>query len=355
VILPLPARERETQGDMRPIFTPELVNGAFGDPALLIDFKFVRRALLFDIGDVGRLPTRKLLRVSDIFISHAHMDHFAGFDRLLRVCLGRSKGVHLYGPPQFLDRVEHKLAAYTWNVVQNYATEFTVTAHELLPDWRMNSARFRSRCRFVREASSESSAPDGVLLAEPELRVRATLIDHETPCLAFTLEESTHINIWKSKLAELGLPTGPWLQELKAAVLAGVPDDTPIRAAWHDRHGSHERVVALGELKANVVRLVPGQKICYVTDAAYTEANMSRIVALAARSDLLFIEAAFLHEDLELARGRFHLTARQAGELAHAAGVSFAVPFHFSPRYMDRELELREQFAGAFRGDRACG
>jgi ribonuclease Z len=65
---------------------------------------------------------------------------------------------------------------------------------------------------------------------------------------------------------------------------------------------------------------------------------------------LLFIEAAFLHEDLQRAGDRFHLTARQAGELARAAGVSFAVPFHFSPRYMDCELELRAQFEAAFRG-----
>jgi ribonuclease Z len=65
---------------------------------------------------------------------------------------------------------------------------------------------------------------------------------------------------------------------------------------------------------------------------------------------LLFIEAAFLHEDMALARSRFHLTARQAGELARAAGVSSAVPFHFSPRYMDREPELRAQFEAAYRG-----
>ena len=334
---------------MRPIFTPELVNGVFGDPALLIDFKFVRRALLFDIGDVGRLPTRKLLRVSDVFVSHAHMDHFAGFDRLLRVCLGRAKGVRLYGPPQFLDRVEHKLAAYTWNVVQNYAADFTVTAHELLPDGRVQRACFRSRSKFVREAAAETFAPDGTLLAEPELGVRAMFLDHETPCLAFALEERTHINIWKSRLADLGLPTGPWLQELKAAVHAGAADDVPIRAQWRDRHGEHERAVSLGELKAKVIKLVPGQKICYVTDATFSESNVQRIVGLAAHSDLLFIEAAFLHEDLERARDRFHLTARQAGELARAAGVSFAVPFHFSPRYMDCELELRAQFEAAFR------
>jgi ribonuclease Z len=263
---------------MRPIFAPELINGVFGDPALIIDCKFVRRALLFDIGDVARLATRKLLRVSDVFVSHAHMDHFAGFDRLLRVCLGRAKGVRMYGPPQFLDRIEHKLAAYTWNLVQNYAADFTVTAHELLPDSRVRSARFRSRSRFVREPAGEIAVRDGVLLMEPELRVRATFIDHETPCLAFTLEESTHINIWKSRLAELGLPTGPWLQDLKAAVRGGASDDAAIRATWHDRHGSHVRDVPLGELKARVVKLVPGQKICYVADAAWSDANAQRIV-----------------------------------------------------------------------------
>jgi ribonuclease Z len=335
---------------MRPIFATELVNGVFGDPALLIDLKFVRRAVLFDIGDVARLPTRKLLRVSDVFISHAHMDHFAGFDRLLRVCLGRAKGVRLYGPPHFIDRVEHKLRSYTWNVVQNYAADFTVTAQELEPDGCTRSARFCSRSRFVRESMADGFAHDMILLAEPELRVRAAFLDHETPCLAFLLEESTHVNVWKSKLAELDLPTGPWLQELKAAVLAGEPDDMPIRATWRDRHGPHERIMPLAELKAKVIRLVPGQRICYVTDAAFTDANVKRITELAERADLLFIEAAFLHEDLERARDRFHLTARQAGELARAAKVSFALPFHFSPRYLDRELELRAEFEAAFRG-----
>jgi ribonuclease Z len=335
---------------MQPTFIPELLNGVFGDPALLIDFRYLRRALLFDMGDIARLPTRKLLRVSDVFVSHAHMDHFAGFDRLLRVCLGRAKGVRLYGPPQFLDRVEHKLSAYTWNVVQNYAADFAVTAYEILPDWRANSACFRSRSQFVREAAGTVAVPDGVLLAEPALQVRARFMNHDTHCLAYALEERTHINVWKTRLAEMGLPTGPWLQELKAAIRAGAPDDTPIHARWRDRDGPHDHALALGELKANIVRFVPGQKICYVTDVAYTDANVRQILELATGSDLLFIEAAFLHEDMQLAHSRFHLTARQAGELAHAAGVSSAVPFHFSPRYMDREHELRAQFEAAYRG-----
>jgi ribonuclease Z len=39
------------------------------------------------------------------------MDHFAGFDRLLRVCLHRTTPLHLIGPAGFADRVEHKLKA----------------------------------------------------------------------------------------------------------------------------------------------------------------------------------------------------------------------------------------------------
>ena len=335
---------------MRPAFTTELVNGVFGDPTLLVDFKFARRALLFDIGDVGRLPTRKLLRVSDIFVSHAHMDHFAGFDRLLRVCLGRARGVRLYGPAGIIGQVEHKLAAYTWNVVENYAEEFTVTAHELLDGQRLAVARFRSRGRFEREQLGEVVVRDTALLAESGLRVRAAQLEHATPCLAFLLEEGTHVNIWKTRLAELGLPTGPWLQDLKAAVLAQAPDVTPIRVAWRDRHGRHERVLTLGELKASVVQLVPGQRIGYVTDVAYTNANATRIVEFAAGADLLYIEAAFAHEDAERARDRFHLTTRQAGELARRAGAAMAVPFHFSPRYLEREAELRAQFDAAFHG-----
>jgi ribonuclease Z len=329
--------------------TPELVNGAFGDPGLLIDFKFERRALLFDLGDVGRLPTRKLLRISDVFVSHTHMDHFVGMDRLLRVVLGRATSIRLYGPPHFIDQLEHKLAAYTWNLVENYTCDFVLTAHELLPDRTLRAARFRSRTRFERETLSERTVEEGVLLDEPQFRVRATFLDHKTPCLGFAFEECVHINVWKNGLAELGLPTGPWLKNLKTALLADAPDGTPIRASWRDRHGTHERVLPLGELRAKVVRLTRGQKICYVTDAAYTQENSQRIVALAEGADLLFIEAAFLDEDAELARSRCHLTARQAGTLGRQARVTAVVPFHFSPRYEGRTAELHAELQAAFK------
>ncbi|WP_205520612.1 MBL fold metallo-hydrolase [Propylenella binzhouense] len=98
---------------MRPMLHPILVNGRTGDPALYVDFQFERRAVLLDIGDIQALEPRRLLRVSDVFISHGHIDHLIGFDRLLRVLVGRPAHIRIHGPAGIADRIGHKLAGYT--------------------------------------------------------------------------------------------------------------------------------------------------------------------------------------------------------------------------------------------------
>jgi len=328
---------------MTPQFQPCLVNGPFDDPGVYVDFLYERRALLFDLGDVRALSPRKILRISHIFISHTHIDHFIGFDHLLRLCLGREKRLHLYGPAGFTFQVEHRLASFTWNLVAYYPTDFTVIAVELHPDGRSISAEFHCRSGFRREQERTEQLVGGILLDEETFRIRTAFLDHRTVSLAFALEEKSHVNIMKNRLLELGLPTGPWLAELKRAIVRGESDDTPFRVWWQGATGVAERRFPLGELQEKILHIVPGQKIAYVTDAAYTPANAARIIDLARGADYLFIEATFLDAERERAGKRSHLTALQAGLLARQAGVARVIPFHFSPRYRGMEEKLRQE------------
>jgi ribonuclease Z len=337
---------------MRVMFAPELVNEPFGDPGLFVDFNFEHRALLFDLGELGALAPKKLLRVCDVFVSHTHMDHFAGFDHLLRLCLGRPTSIRLYGPPGFAAQVQHKLAAYTWNLVENYPGDFFVDAWEVGPDWHAVGVQMRCRERFRPQPLAPQRFDGGVLRDEPAFRVRAAFLDHGIPCLGFALEEKTHVNVWKNRLAELGLAVGPWLQALKEAAVRGEPDETPVAAARAD--GSRE-ALALGFLKERVLQMAPGEKICYVTDVGFTPANVERIAQLAAGASQLFIECTFLDEDAAHAARKRHLTARQAGEIARLAGARRVTPFHFSPRYADREAQLRAEMLSAWRAPGPSG
>ena len=207
---------------------PRLINDPFGDAGLYLDFRFARRALLFDLGDLHKLPPRKLLRVSNVFVSHAHMDHFCGFDRLLGVCLGRPLRLELFGPPGFIDRVQHKLAAYSWNLIAGNATDFVIGVSEMHGESLAAAAEFHTRDAFRRKELPPPVMANGILVDEVEFRVRAVTLDHGIPCLAFAFEAKPRINVWKDRLRRLGLPVGPWLTDLKQAVRRGEPDETLI-------------------------------------------------------------------------------------------------------------------------------
>lgn len=330
-------------------FHPQLVNDPFGDPGLYVEFMFEKRAILFDLGELTALPTRKLLRVREAFVSHMHLDHFCGFDRLLRLLLGRNHTLRLFGPEGLIDAVAHKLAAYTWNLVDKYETDLTFVVTELGDAGRLRSVTFPCRAGFRGQDERHSTISDGRLLEEESFCVRTCVLDHGIPCLGFALEERAHVSIWKNRIEEMGLRVGPWLRELKEAVLRDEPGDTEITAIWKEENETVERVLRLGELRERAATVTPGVKIAYVVDAAGTPENIEKIVALAKDATILYIETAFLDEDRERAEERMHLTARQAGEIANAAGAQKFVTLHYSPRYEDRAEELVREAEEAFR------
>jgi ribonuclease Z len=273
------------------------------------------------------------------------MDHFVGFDRLLRIFLGRNKELFLCGPQGFLANLEGKLAGYCWNLVGNFENRFILHAVELHPD-RAIVQNYHCRNGFLADGPVRMPF-DGIVLTEPAVTVNAAHLDHGIPVLGFALRERFHINIMKVPLERLGLAPGPWLNRFKAMLYRGADPDTPVEIPSLNNPGT-DLTFALDELKSAIARITPGQSLAYIADAAGTGENFNKIRNLAGGVDHLFVEAAFSHAHGDIAKRKRHLTARQAGELARACRVKQYSLFHYSPRYTDCPDILEAEAEKAF-------
>jgi ribonuclease Z len=342
---------------MNPSFSSYLINDVFGDPGVYVEIRWSKRALLFDLGHNDGLGPTRLLRANDIFVSHTHMDHFIGFDAILRVALGRGKTLRLFGPPGLIDNVHGKLRGYTWNLVDGYPLTIEVQeCHECESRRAVFPAAngFRPVLQAIRPlgCSPGDSVP---VLEDPMFTVNAVALNHRIPSLAYALEERFHININKQKLHAAGLPVGAWLRDVKEHLWDGRADDFRFTATLYDEHHRSEREFVLGEVKERFLTISRGQKIVYVVDARYDEDNEAKIVALAQNADVFYCESPYLEVDADKARDRYHLTARQAGLMARKARARELVVFHFSPRYTGRAELLEGEAMEAFRGVRRMG
>lgn len=307
---------------MKPSFHHKLLNGHFEDPCLFVRILREKRALLFDLGTLDRLKPSDLFKITDVFVTHTHIDHFIGFDVLLRAILRRDTPLNIYGPSNILSCIEGKLRGYTWNLIKDYPTVINVYSYN---GKTIRHSLFRAENSFKKESLSPAVSRE-VLLKESSFKVRAAALDHGIPSLAFSLEEEFHINIDKDLLIRKGLRVGPWLTEFKKILRADRTANTFV-----DIDGKSFRIRRL----ADIAKISKGQKISYVTDTAMTEENIARIIELVRDSDTLYCEAYFLEKDRKRALERFHLTAGTAGSIARTAGVKKLVVMHFSPKYSD--------------------
>lgn len=325
----------------------EFPNGLFGDPALYVWDTGSKRAVLIDCGDLTRFLPRQLLRVSHIFLSHCHMDHFAGFDHFLRLHMGKPKTVVLMGPPETSERVDGKLRGYTWNLV--FDQELCFEVHDLdFTARRKKIVRFAASEGFrASGAREEAWDPAQPLTDAGPFRVRAALLDHLTPSLAYAVEQRPSVQVNRSAVEELGFRVGPWIGELKKLYYRGRLDDSiDVEIA-----GEGTRRITARDLALRLFSSRPRQKIAYVTDGAANEENARKILALVRGSDLLYHETCFLESDRKLADSTRHFTARFVGGLARQAGVKRLVPFHFSKRYISHPGTVLAEVAAEFDGE----
>jgi len=310
-----------------------LVNGVFGDPLLHLRLRHRRRSLLFDLGEGSRLPARIAHQVSDVFITHAHVDHVSGFFWLLRSRIGEESVCRLYGPPGLSANIEGLIQGIHWDRIGNRGPRFEITELHGSRMRRFKLQAGKAGC----ETHGEEEVNEGVLLDEADFRVRAATLDHGTPVLAYAYEPVKQINIRKERLKQRKLQPGPWLNQLKQHLHTGA---VSIRIPLPD--GTEETVATLAD---ELTLITPGSKLVYATDFADTPDNRCELTTIAQDAHMFFCEATFLERESEQAAHTRHLTTHSCAQIANEIGARHLIPIHFSRRYEDQVWRVYQEIA----------
>jgi len=252
-----------------------------GLPALL-----VRRGAERILIDCGEGTQRQLLRsgglsdLTDIFITHLHVDHWLGLPGLLQTfnLRDRERPLTIHGPTGIA---------------------------ELMRSMRRVYGKLGFSLEVVELEAGESVRRD-------TLEIHAVNVRHRVLAYGYVLVEDPRPGRFDADLATaLGVTPGPDFGRLqRGEAVAGVHPEQVI-----------------GEQR-------PGRKVVISGDTAPCET-----LAIAAhRADLLVHEATFGEEERDRARLTGHSTAAQAAQIAADAEVKLLALTHISARYSGSEL-----------------
>jgi ribonuclease Z len=256
--------------------------------------------LLFDCGEGTQ---RQMMRygvafsLEDIFFSHYHADHLLGVIGLMRTMSlqGRTERMRLWGP---------KAGARVLRQAVTFGADrlaFPVEVIEL-------------------EAGAAVKRKDFDIVPYP--------VEHHGPgSLGYAIVEHERLGRFNPERArELGVPEGPMWGLLHRGQPVTLPDGTVVEPAslvGPTRRG--RRLVLTGDTRP-----------CAGT------------IEAAQGADLLVHEATFAEEEAARAKETGHSTAREAAEVAAAAGVRRLVLTHFSARYSRDASDLDREAKAVF-------
>jgi ribonuclease Z len=263
------------------------------------------------------------------------MDHFFGFDRILRSCHAGDQHINLYGPQGIIRNVWGKFAAYTWNLTENY--NFVLTVYELDKNGRISCGEFRAADAFEPTLSELERVDIG-----EGFSLDYEFFDHSTISLGYRITEPLRLSVDTDKLAVLGYKSGPWIKELKNAALQGANDKLITASTL-----TGEVAKKAGEFSEELLQAQPVGSITYITDCSPTAENVERAIAFAKQSDLLIIEAMFTETDALHASQKNHLSINLSKKIFLESASRYVRFTHFSSRY---ETEKKLFFSELTRG-----
>lgn len=234
----------------------------------------------------------KWRRLSYIFISHLHGDHYLGLPGLLNSMslLGRTAPLFVAGPAPL-----GQLLALLKELSGGHPYGYEVSFHPI-------------------KAGGE------LLVDTPEFSVTAFPVEHRIEAYGFAVtEKSRGRKLLVEKAEAAGVPVS-FYNRLKAGEDYVAADGTVISGKTLTEDGP------------------PPRRYAYCADTRYTESYLESIRGV----DALYHESTYLESDAEKAALRYHSTARQAAALAQKAGVQQLLLGHYSSRYDDVTLFASE-------------
>lgn len=231
-------------------------------------------------------------RISHIFISHLHGDHYLGLMGLLSTfhLQGRTNELHLYGQQELMDIVEMQLR------LSNTILRYNLIFHP------------------VRYYTPE------VIFEDEDVLIRTIVLNHRIPCTGFLFREKPRPRkLIISKLQQYNVPF---------RFYPGIKEGN----SYEDDYG---KIISNEELTESPPE---PHSYAYCSDTLYEPALAEDVRGV----DVLYHEATFAHAMAERAAVTYHTTALQAAELAKSAGVGRLLIGHFSARYKDLDPLLEE-------------
>lgn len=242
---------------------------------------------LIDCGEGTQIQLRrnniKIQRISHIFISHLHGDHYLGLLGLLQTMhlLGRQTKLILICPPELKEIIDLQNKYSQTTIVYEIAYIFT-----------------------------DPKQPQ-LVWEDDKIEITSFPLRHRINCTGFLFKEKPHLkNISKEKLQQYSISVSE-IHKLRLGLDA------------IDEKGN---VVANDQL---TLPSAPQRSYAYCSDTNYFEDIIPQIKD----TDLVYHEATFLEAESDRAKKTFHSTAVQAATIASKANIKQLLLGHFSARY----------------------
>ena len=256
------------------------------------------KLFMIDCGEGAQMQLRKsrlkFSRLNHIFISHLHGDHCFGLMGLISTfgLLGRTAELHIHSPKGLEELLTPMLNFFC------HTLAYKVIFHEF--DTRQTSVVYEDR----------------------SMTVTTIPLQHRIPCCGFLFAEKARPN----------------------HIIRDMVDfyKVPVYELNRIKNGS-DYVTPEGEVIANTRLTRPSdpRKYAYCSDTIFRPEIVEQLSGV----DLLFHEATFAESELARAKETYHTTAAQAARIALEAGVRQLVIGHFSARYEDESILLKEASA----------